>query len=58
MKESLEYQIFMLQNRLFKINIELVHEGYLDGWYLKSLRKEKENLENTLALLDNHDKNR
>jgi hypothetical protein len=38
-----------IKEKLIKIKIELVHEGYHDGWCLKYLREKKTKLELELA---------
>tara|TARA_B100000131_G_scaffold306046_1_gene332688 strand:+ start:935 stop:1102 length:168 start_codon:yes stop_codon:yes gene_type:complete len=39
------------EKRLQYLNEQLAHEGYWDGWSLKSMREEKESIEKQLKIL-------
>lgn len=41
--------IDVIKEKLLKIKIELIHEGYLDGWYIKYLKEKKVKLEQQLV---------
>lgn len=42
-----------LEEKLNKINIELIHEGYHDGWFLIALKSLKANLLVKLSKIKN-----
>lgn len=43
-------KVSVIEDKLQKIKIELIHEGYLDGWYIQYLKEKKATLEELLVM--------